>query len=56
MRLEFLGAAHTVTGSCYLLEAGEDRYLVDCGMFRQGSFFFYVHSIFISSFHQFMFL
>lgn len=36
MRLEFLGAAHTVTGSCYLLETGEDRYLVDCGMF-QGS-------------------
>ena len=36
MRLEFLGAAHTVTGSCYLLETGKDRYLVDCGMF-QGS-------------------
>ena len=34
MRLEFLGAAHTVTGSCYLLETGEDRYLIDCGMFQ----------------------
>ena len=34
MRLEFLGAAHTVTGSCYLLETGENRYLIDCGMFQ----------------------
>lgn len=34
MRLEFLGAAHTVTGSCHLLETGEDRYLIDCGMFQ----------------------
>ena len=36
MRLEFLGAAHTVTGSCYLLGTGDERYLIDCGMF-QGS-------------------
>lgn len=34
MRLEFLGAAHTVTGSCYLLETGDERYLIDCGMFQ----------------------
>ena len=34
MRLEFLGAAHTVTGSCFLLELDEKKYLIDCGMFQ----------------------
>ncbi|MHB8631933.1 MAG: MBL fold metallo-hydrolase, partial [Candidatus Limnocylindria bacterium] len=36
MRLQFLGAARTVTGSQYLLETARARILVDCGMF-QGS-------------------
>jgi metallo-beta-lactamase family protein len=33
-RLSFLGAARTVTGSQYLLEAGSERVLVDSGMFQ----------------------
>ena len=36
MKLEFLGAAHEVTGSCTLLTTGEHRILVDCGM-EQGA-------------------
>ncbi len=36
MKLKFLGAAHEVTGSCTLLEAGNLRILIDCGM-EQGA-------------------
>lgn len=34
MEITFLGAAGTVTGSKYLLSVGQQRILVDCGMFQ----------------------
>jgi len=34
MKLTFLGAARTVTGSKHLLEVGHIRVLVDCGLFQ----------------------
>ncbi len=34
MRLTFLGASETVTGSKFLLETGDKRFLVDCGLFQ----------------------
>lgn len=32
MNIEFLGAAHEVTGSCHYVEVGDKKFLVDCGM------------------------
>ncbi|MEA4888638.1 MAG: MBL fold metallo-hydrolase [Clostridiaceae bacterium] len=32
MKITFLGAAETVTGSCYLVETDQTSFLVDCGM------------------------
>ncbi len=37
MKLQFLGAARTVTGSCYLLQSDDLRVLVDCGFFQGSS-------------------
>jgi len=36
MKIKFMGAARTVTGSCYILETGSHRFAVDCGM-HQGN-------------------
>ncbi len=36
MKIHFLGGVRTVTGSCFLLETSELKFLVDCGMV-QGS-------------------
>jgi metallo-beta-lactamase family protein len=35
MKLTFLGAAGNVTGSRYMLETGNGRILVDCGMYQE---------------------
>ncbi len=36
MKLTSFGAAEGVTGSCHLLEVGDTRILLDCGMFQGG--------------------
>ena len=34
MKLRFLGAAQTVTGSCHVLDVDGKRIMIDCGMFQ----------------------
>lgn len=34
MKLTFLGAAHTVTGSSFLIETNSTKVMVDCGLFQ----------------------
>ena len=51
MKITFLGAAHEVTGSCTLLEVGDKKGLVDCGM-EQGEDVYYPTDI--NLFHLFV--
>jgi len=37
MKLQFLGACESVTGSCFLIECNHRKILIDCGLI-QGSF------------------
>ena len=37
MKVHFMGAARTVTGSCYIVEAAGARFAVDCGMHQGNS-------------------
>ena len=34
MKVKFLGASGMVTGSCYLIQTENEKFLVDCGMFQ----------------------
>lgn len=34
MRMQFLGAAETTSGACYLIQSGDKQILVDCGLFH----------------------
>jgi len=38
IKLSFLGAAQNVTGSQYLVEANNVRFLVDCGLYQEREF------------------
>lgn len=38
MKIKFLGASQTVTGSCFLVDTDYGKFLVDCGMFQGEKF------------------
>lgn len=37
MKIQFIGAAQTVTGSCFIIETEKTRFAVDCGMHQGNS-------------------
>jgi len=37
MKIKFLGAARTVTGSCFVVQTATSRFAVDCGMHQGGA-------------------
>jgi len=37
MKVHFYGAAKEVTGTCYLLESGSHKVLIDCGIYQGGN-------------------
>lgn len=36
MKIKFYGAAKTVTGSCFMVDTGRRKFLIDCGLFQGG--------------------
>ena len=40
MKIQFLGATRQVTGSCYFVQAGGLRLLVDCGLFQERAYLY----------------
>lgn len=34
MKIKFLGAATTVTGSCHLITTQKHKFIIDCGQFQ----------------------
>jgi len=49
VKIRFLGAAEQVTGSCFLLDTGQETVLIDCGMFQGG------HATFMRNYDPFGF-
>lgn len=49
VKIRFLGAAGQVTGSCYMVTAGKEKIIIDCGLFQGG------HDTFMMNYAAFSF-